>query len=276
MKPTDTRTLFRPLCEDIVSLLRNLAAEDWDRPTLARNWRVRDVTAHLLDTALRRLSFQRDKHAPPAPAESLAGERDFVRFINSLNAAWIDATRRLSARVLTDLYELAAKDLCDFVERFPDDGPALFPVSWAGEQKSAGWLDIGREFTEIWHHGAQVREAVGAGPFGEPQWLHAVLEIAVRALPHAYRDVTAPPGSTLAIEISGPSGGEWTLRRAEGSWCVDEGAASRRDATARMSDQTAWRLLFNALEPRLAPEAVQIDGDRTLAVPLLRTRAVIV
>jgi uncharacterized protein (TIGR03083 family) len=276
MKRTDTRMLFRPLCSDIVALLRGLSAEEWDRPTLARNWRVGDIAAHLLDTALRRLSFQRDRHAPPAPERPIETEHDLARFVNGLNAAWIDAARRLSPRVLTDLYDRAAGDLCDFVERIPDNGAALFPVSWAGEHESEGWLDIGREFTEIWHHGAQIRDAVAAGPFGEPRWLHAVLEIAVRALPYAYRDVARPDGTTLLVEITGPSGGAWALHRAAGAWHIDEAETASWQAAARLSDETAWQLLFNALEPQAAQAAVRVEGDSALAEPLLRTRSVIV
>jgi mycothiol maleylpyruvate isomerase-like protein len=65
MPVVDTRLLFRPLCHDIVALFGRLSAEDWERSTLAGAWRVRDVVAHLLDTALRRLSFDRDGRMPP-------------------------------------------------------------------------------------------------------------------------------------------------------------------------------------------------------------------
>ncbi len=47
----DTRPLFRPLTREIVSLERRLAPADWERPTIAGRWRVRDVATHLLDTA---------------------------------------------------------------------------------------------------------------------------------------------------------------------------------------------------------------------------------
>jgi hypothetical protein len=100
----------------------------------------------------------------------------------------------------------AGTALADFVESLPDDAPALFPVSWAGEDESEGWFDIGREFTELWHHQAQVRDAVGAPPLTHPRWLHAVLLIALRGLPHAYRDVAAAPGQGVTIDIMGKAG----------------------------------------------------------------------
>ncbi|HSB14900.1 MAG TPA: maleylpyruvate isomerase N-terminal domain-containing protein, partial [Bryobacteraceae bacterium] len=231
MKMTDTRPLFRPLCADIVSLFRSLSADQWERPTVAGRWRVRDLAAHMLDTALRRLSYQRDQQRPASPSRPIGSDRDLVAWVNELNRTWVAAAERLSPRVLTDLYANISAQLCAFVEGLPDDAPALFPVSWAGEEDSAGWFDIGREFTEIWHHGAQAREAVGAGLYPEPAWLRAVIEISLHALPHAYRDVAAQNGTSVLIEIAGPAGGTWTLRRVGARWAVGEAPASRVDAT---------------------------------------------
>ena len=70
---TDTRLAFRPLYREIVDLLRTLTAEDWERPTIARAWRVRDVVAHLLDTMLRRLSFHRDRSCGQAGDGQVGG-----------------------------------------------------------------------------------------------------------------------------------------------------------------------------------------------------------
>ena len=269
---TDTRRAFRPLSVEIVGLLRSLSVEDWTLPTVAGSWRVRDVVAHLLDTALRRLSFHRDRSMPPADAGA-----SLVAFVNDLNRSWVHAARRLSPRALTDLYAHASAQLADFVESLSLDGEALFPVSWAGEAQSALWFDIGREFTEVWHHGAQIREAVGAGPFSDPRWLRAVLEIALRALPHAYRDVPGHTGVSVAIVITGRAAGAWTLTYGSGAWELEAGRlAGSAAATATMADETAWRLFFNAVPLHDAQSLVQVDGDAAFALPLLRARAVIV
>ena len=271
----DTRPLFRPLGADVVAMLRSLSPVDWGRPTLAPRWRVRDVVAHLIDTALRRLSYHRDGMAPPTPAKPPTSERDFVGFINELNADWVRAFARLSPGVLVDLYAAASQELSEFVERLSDNAPALFPVSWAGDDGSSGLLDIGREFTEIWHHAAQVRDAVGLGPFSDPRWLRAVLEIAVLALPHSYRAVHAPIESSLVIEITGPSGGVWTLERLSSGWDISRGSVSGPTARATLADDVAWRLFFNALSTS-SIEGVRLTGDLEIARPLLNVRSVIV
>jgi len=272
----DTRPLFRPLIAEIVSLLRAVSPADWMRPTLAGSWRVRDVTAHLLDTALRRVSSGRDGWRPPNAPRFTGSEPDFVAFINELNAAWIRAAERLSPRVLTDLYASAGAALAELFESSALEAPAAIGVSWAGEERSAAWLDIGREFTEVWHHGAQIREAVGAGPFSDPEWLRAVLTIALHALPHAYRAVHAELGVAVIVEISGPAGGTWTLSHFDRRWDINEGESRRAAARATIEDEAAWRLWFNALKPPAAERAVRIEGDPALVRPLLTARSVIV
>lgn len=273
---TDTRPGFRPLCRDIVALLRGLQPDDWKRPTLAGTWRVRHVAAHLCDTALRRLSLHRDRRMPP-PGPRGTSERDLTLFINDLNATWIHAAERFSPRVLTDLYAHASEELAAFIETLDPLDTALLPVSWAGDTVSPQWLDIGREFTEIWHHGSQIRDAVGAGPFRDPSWLGDVLQISMHALPHAWRAVR-PPGqdASVVIEVTGRAPATWTLRRAGHGWDIDHGRAPTPSATIAMSDETAWRLLFNALSRGEAESSIALGGDVDLARPILDARAVIV
>jgi uncharacterized protein (TIGR03083 family) len=276
LSPTDTRALFRPVSTEFVALLRRLTPEDWERPTIAGSWLVRDVVAHLIDVTLRRVSFHRDRMTPPPPGRPIASEHDFVAFINGLNAEWVGAARRLSPRVLTDLFEHASADLADWFETLPLEAPALFGVSWAGEQQSEGWFDVGREFVELWHHQEQVRLAVGAASLSDPRYLRATIEIALRGLPHAYRDADATPGDTVVIEIAGPAGGVWTLVREAERWALLSGEPPAAATRVRVSDVNAWRLLFNALARHPDANAVAVEGRRELAAPLFQARAVIV
>lgn len=274
--PIDTRALFRPVTDSLAALLRELAPEGWERPTVAGQWVVRDVVAHLLDTTLRRLSFHRDGMAPPPPPAAIASERDFVGFINDLNAVWVRSAKRLSPRVLTDLYERASREAADWFESLPFDAPALFPVSWAGEHASAGWFDLGREFTEVWHHQQQVRMAVGAPSLADPRSLAAVIDVAMRGLPHAFRDVGAEPGVEVLIAIDGPSGSRWTLSRDATRWILFRGEPASPATRVRLSDDAAWKLLFNALPEGEAAREVRIEGQVELGRALLRARSVIV
>jgi uncharacterized protein (TIGR03083 family) len=276
LPPTDTRPLFRPVASAFVDLLRGLRTQDWARPTVAGSWVVRDVVAHMLDTTLRRLSFHRDRMPPPPPPQAIRSDRDLVDFINTLNAQWVEASRRLSPRVLADLFERAAGEAADWYESLPFDAPALFAVSWAGDAASDGWFDLGREFTELWHHQEQVRLAVGAASLADARYLRAVIEIAVRGLPHAYRDVAATPGDTLLLDVGGHAGGQWTLSRDAPRWTLWEGQPSSVTTRVHLQDEALWKLLFNALTDEEAAAVTRIEGSPHLAVPLLRARSVVV
>ena len=127
------------------------------------------------------------------------------------------------------------------------------------------------------HHQQQIRDAVGATPASDPAWLHAVLVVALRGLPHAYRHTPAVTGTTLALEIDGDAGGVWTLRRDAERWTL-WGSAPDSGESARilMSDDTAWRLLFNALPARRTGDVALAHGDPALLGALLAARSVIV
>ena len=49
LPPLDAAPLFPDLHAELLALLRALDPADWERPTVAGAWRVRDVAAHLLD-----------------------------------------------------------------------------------------------------------------------------------------------------------------------------------------------------------------------------------
>ncbi len=281
LPPLDTAPLFRPLLGELLALLRALGPADWERPTLAGRWRVHDVAVHLLDGDLRKLSAYRDGHLVP-PDAPIASERDLARFVDGINAAGVAWGRRVSPRLVTELLAFTGDQVAELVAALPPHDRSLFPVSWAGEAESTNWMDTAREYTERWHHQMQLRDAVGAPPvLLAPRWLAPLLDASVRALPHGYAAVDAPDGTAVAFEVAGDAHGApyeaaWTLARAGGRWALRVGRAESRAARVRATPDAAWRLLYNALpDPARAP-GVTVEGDASLAAPLLRTRSVIV
>ncbi|HEX7243102.1 MAG TPA: maleylpyruvate isomerase N-terminal domain-containing protein [Longimicrobiaceae bacterium] len=275
--PIDTAGLLPPLHDALVSLLRGLAPDDWERPTVAGAWRVRDVAAHLLDGDLRTLSAYRDGHSPPPP-EPIRGYGDLVRFLDGLNAGWVAAAERLSPRVLTGLLEWSGPGAAAALASRAPDSEAVYPVAWAGEERSEHWMDVGRHYTERWHHQMQVRDAVGAPLLLGDPWLRPLLELSVRALPHAYASVPAPDGAALVLRVTGEegAGGAWSLARERGAWRLLGGAAPEPTTVVRLDADAAWRLFYNALPAGAARERAVVTGDAELAEPLFATRSVMV
>lgn len=267
---------FKPLHEQLMTLLASLSADDWTRPTSAPAWQVRDVAAHLLDVTLRRLSYDRDKAPVPRPAAPVSDFRELVTHLNQLNATWVAAARRLSPRVILELLEIGGRATATHLATVDPSWPALFPVAWAGETASLAWMDLAREYTEHWHHQQQIRDAVGAPALAGRDWLHPVLDVSVRALPHGWRTLEAPADTGVAIEVTGPAGGCWTLVRDTPGWTLYVGRPLAAHASVELSDDTAWRLLYNALPRDQARSRVRVTGDAGLVEPLFATRSVMV
>jgi uncharacterized protein (TIGR03083 family) len=263
-----------PLHAKLITLLRGLHPADWHRPTACALWSVRDIAAHLLDGDLRRLSAHRDRQ--PLPESGPIGDHaSLVVFVNRLNAEWVAVARRLSPRVLVDLLEVTGPWIVELFRSVDPSAPAHWSVTWAGEEQSAHWLDVGRDYTERWLHQQQIREAVGAPPLTGREWLHPVLDLFVRALPFTFREVERAEGAMLRLVIEGPAGGDWTLRREAGAWRLFSGTAPDPDATVTLSDDTAWRLFSKGLEPDVTRRRVRLEGDQAVGAVVLGSLAVL-
>ena len=270
LTPVYTAPLLRPLLGELLDLLRALTAEQWEAPTVAGAWRVRDVAAHLLDVDLRRIAAGRDRQLPPAESP-ITSERDLARFVHALNAEGVAWSRRLSPRLIVDLLAITGEWAAELLESLPPHEAALWPVSWAGESASENWMDVGREYTERWHHQMQIREATGAAPtLLEPRWYRPPLDMSVRALPPSYANVAASPGTAIVFAVDPLAA--WTLVREDERWALREGEQGSAGTTVRATSDAAWRLLYNAPVP---PSSVTIEGDRRLAEPLLATRSIV-
>ncbi|HYG61857.1 MAG TPA: maleylpyruvate isomerase N-terminal domain-containing protein [Thermoanaerobaculia bacterium] len=273
LPPVLTADLFLPLNEELVALLRGLTPEDWSRPTISRGgWSVREVAAHMLDTQLRRLSFQRDALPPLAPDEPIDGYAGLLAFLNGLNATWITAARRLSPRVVTDLLEVSGRWQSDLFLSLDPFAPALFPVAWAGEAESRVWMDMARDLTEYWHHQQQIRLAAGAPLLLDARFTRPVLETFLRSVPRAYEGLDAAEGTRVRIVLEAPVDGTYSLVRIGGPgghWRLEPGSPSPWQASVELDPETAWRVFTRGHGREEALRRARIDGDPALGVRLL-------
>ncbi len=260
----------------LMALLDSLTPDDWQRPTIAAPWSVHDMVAHLLDTDIRRLSAQRDGYASPPPPHPIDSYAALVTYLDMLNARWVAATRHISPRLLRALLAMVGPEVHDLLSGTDPHAPARVAVAWAGESASPHWFDMAREYTEKWHHQQHIREAVGAPLLSEPEWLAPALATFMRGLPHAYRAVAAEPGSVVVVEVPGPAGGQWSLVRAADGWTLWEGAPAQAAAWLRLDADTAWRHLTKGLDRAEVEARLQVTGERSLALPFLEMRSIMV
>lgn len=269
----DTRPLFKPLQEKLIQLLKSLSPEDWGRQTVAKQWKVKDVASHILDGQLRVLSIQRDGYfgeQPPAINEY----NDLIRWLNLLNHDWVNATRRLSPPVIILLLE-SIGDLvaAHFTSLNPSD-EAVFSVAWAGESTSDNRMHIAREYTEFWHHQQQIRVATGRPGIMTRAFFYPVISTFFQALPHTFRNVTAPQGTVVETKITSEAGGTWFLIKTARAWELASGCQSKPAASVTIPAELSWALFSKSIRPNEIIDQLAMAGDMQLVRKVLEMVAV--
>jgi len=267
LKPILTAHLFSKLDGMLIELLRSLAPEDWEKQTVSPKWKVKDVAGHLLDTALRALSIGRDGYVAETPGSNSAA--DLAAFINRLNNEGVIVYRRLSPVVLIRLLEVAARLIAEWHASRDPYATAPYGVSWAGEEKSANWFDTAREFTERWHHQQQIRLALNKPGIMTRELYYPVLDCFLRALPFAYRAISAQPGTYVQIAVAGECGGNWYLCRAEETWQLLENPFGEKVSEITIPQEIAWRIFTKGIDRESALSQVKVTGDTKLGQHVL-------
>ena len=267
LQPILTAHLFPKIDGLLIELLRSLAPEDWEKQTVSPRWKVKDVAAHLLDTAFRGVSIGRDGYAAESP--NIHSAADLAAFINRLNSEGVTVYRRLSPAVLIALMEVAAKSLAEFHASRDSYATAPYGVSWAGEEKSVNWFDTAREFTERWHHQQQIRLALNKPGIMTRELYYPVLDCFLRALPFAYRAVSAQSGTYVQINVSGECGGIWYLCRVGEEWELLREPAGEKISETTIPQEIAWRIFTKGIDRESALSQLNITGDTKLGQHVL-------
>jgi uncharacterized protein (TIGR03083 family) len=262
--------LFAPERQQLLELLRSLSTEDWAAPTACAGWLVKDVALHLLGGDIGVLSRKRDSF----DSNPRVAIDDLVAYVDGLNARWVEATRRMSPRLLCDLLDHLGSQVLVYWRSVDPFGPGE-RVSWAGGEESPAWMDMAREYTERWMHQQHIRDAVGRPGLTERRFFAPVLDAFVRALPRTFENVERPSGTTVLLTITGEAGGTWTLAREPGGWSLYVEPSAPADASVELDQDTAWRLFTKGLSPQVAGQRARLAGDDELARRALETIAII-
>jgi uncharacterized protein (TIGR03083 family) len=271
--PIDAVDALERVEAELLALLASLTPYEWDAPTIVRGWRVRHVAGHLLDTATRKLAFVRDGFGVEQPAS--ASPEDVRAFVNRLNAEGVRVYGRLSCDVSRLLLSHVSPAFCAWHRALDPMAPAAFAVSWAGEAQSPNWFDTARELTERWHHQAQIRLALDRPALDARDVYHPVLDCFMRALPYAYRHVSAPPGTLVSIRVDGHAADDWQLYRTPDGWLLSGDLTVTPHTVVTIPSDIAWRLFTKGIERTELERRVAVVGDPSLAQPALGAVAIV-
>jgi hypothetical protein len=271
--PIKTVHLFPILDQKLIELLKSLSADDWNKPTVARLWTVKDIAAHLLDGNIRTISSAH-QHPGDTPSAPINSYQDLVGYLNGLNATWVQAMKRMSPQLLIELLEITGKQFNEIIAGLDPFAQAPFSVAWAGEEHSLNWFHIAREYTEKFHHQQQIREAVGKPGIINAELFYPCIDTFMRGLPHVYRNIKASENTLIQIDVTGEAGGSWFLQYNNSSWTLDKTFDKQSDTIVSLSPDTAWKVFTKGITPQLAIKISEINGNINLGENLFNFVAV--
>ena len=180
---------------DLDGVVANLEAADWDRPTPADGWSVRDQISHL---------GYFDRTAVLAARDPAA----FARSVERLVAGGVDASvepgRAMTPPELLSWWRDGRVELVSVLETVD---PSI-RVPWYGPPMGARSFATAR-LMETWAHGQDVVDALGLERAPTERLRH-IAHIGVRARPFSYAvrglDVPSRP---VAVVLTGPAGDRW-------------------------------------------------------------------
>ena len=266
--PIQTLHLFPILDQKLLGLLKSLSPADWEAQTVAKQWKVKDVAAHLLDGNLRALSMSRDGFFGETP-ENIHSYQDLVSYLNELNRTWVQAMKRVSPGIIIDLLESSGKDYVKHLETLPPFENALFSVAWAGQETSPNWFHIAREYTEKFLHQQQIRDAVNKPGIMTDELFGTFMEVVVQAFPYTFQKMQAKRGTIVSLEITTEIGGIWSIVQAEDSWKLIKNPSSNPSAKVSMDPNTAWKLISKSWKTEDVKNLITISGDLKLGMKVL-------
>ncbi len=264
----ETASLFPELNRRLIGLLQELNPGEWNSPTLFPKWKVKDIAAHLLDTSIRRLSFQRDNYVLE-PGRTISTYIDLTKYLTDIADEWASALSRVSTVILIQLIEEYQNQLAGFLKTIDPYGTAPFSIAWAGEEKSFNWFDIAREYTERWHHQMQIRDVLNKPPLYDRNIYYPVIDTFMRALPYHYRDISADEGHILCVSINGEAGGRWYLKRKNQTWILHNQNDEIPHTIVTIENEAAWKIFVKWGDIKKHFEMIKISGDESLGRHIL-------
>jgi uncharacterized protein (TIGR03084 family) len=179
-------------------LLRPLRDDDWERPTPAEGWAIRDQVSHLAwfdDAAVRAVTDPDGHRAAPV------GHSPVDRWVD-------DLVQEARGRAPADLLAWFRTARARSIEAFTTLG-ARDRVPWYGPDMSAASFVTAR-LMETWAHGQDVADALGVTRPPTARLRH-VASIGFRARPYSFAvRGLPPPAEPVRAQLTMPDGATWT------------------------------------------------------------------
>jgi uncharacterized protein (TIGR03083 family) len=250
------------------ALLGDLDDAEWTKPTSLPGWRVRDVVAHVIGTESMLLGDS-------APDIEVAGADHVRNDVGRFNEQWVvSMADRPPTEVLARFRDRVARrrEALRSMDEATWDAEGFTPI---GAETYGRFMRI-RTF-DTWLHEQDVRDAVGRpGGEGGPA-AELALEEMVAALGFIVgKKAGAPPGSRVALELTGPAGRSIYVEVPEGEGAratvVDELSAPAT-VTLCLPVSVFAHLAGGRVDPATVGQQVEIAGDTELGTRIVANLA---
>lgn len=189
---------------ELAGMLASLDGPDWKRDTPCEGWTVADVVLHLAQTDELAIGSVQGRFADALAA--LAGDVGFADSIDAGADLMVAHDRDQSNATILGRWQRDTDTLrgllatCDPHDR----------VTWVAGELSVRTLATTR-LAECWIHTGDVAAAVGQVLVPADRLRH-VARLAWRTLPYAFALAGRELTGSVAFELQGPEGDEWSFR----------------------------------------------------------------
>lgn len=180
-------------------MIAGLAEAEWDRPTPAAGWAIRDQVSHLAHFDLAALTAATDPELFRAEAADLVALGDGFPDVVAARH------RTMPPVALLDWWRENRRELVDTMGTL--DPSARVP--WFGPDMSVA-SSVTARLMETWAHGQDIADALGVRREPTVRLRH-VAHLGVRTFGFAYRLRGLPvPDVPVRVELTAPDGSTWT------------------------------------------------------------------
>jgi uncharacterized protein (TIGR03084 family) len=190
--------------DDLLQLLVDLTEEQWDAPSTAPGWSVRDQITHVavFDDVARMAIEEPDRFMQLRDRE----RADVQRYVHEVNerGRGLDGAQMLEWSAKERAALVNALRAVDPKSRVPWFGPDMSPASKATAR-----------LMESWAHGQDIVDTLGLDRRPTERLYH-VAYIGVRAVPNSYRtNGLEIPDAAVYVALDSPAGDRWVWGEAD-------------------------------------------------------------
>jgi len=249
---------FRADREEVLKVAKSLSADEWALPSDCDGWRVQDVVAHMANVC--RAVVDPGSLPPGVPGD-----------LEATQAAQAEAHRAWTVEeVLADYEDVSAKALESVVGlQAPGMAETVIPIENAGHYPLHMVVNA-FAFDHYCHLRFDMLRPNGpidrAVPLSDDVRLGATMEWLLAGLPQMASDamrktVTRP----VALALTGPGGGTWTVRPAVDDGPVEVVDGLDDDVAAKITSSTDEFILWATHRRPWEDRSVTLTGDEAYA-----------